>query len=139
MMSLWLTLPLVLALPAHNVHERHADGSRLPSGIPPLVEKAASHPAEMLDCLRRHQYTPLVCTMQNHTEFAAAAPRSPPPPAAECGAGSEASSPCFYGRGRCTYDAVRGWYCACAGGHPVARGVHRDKPDLALAPHCIPE
>ena len=126
------------ALPAHNLHVKYDEGSRLPSGEPPMVEKPATNPAEMLECLKRHRYTPLACRMMNHTDFFVSAPQSPPPPPAqECGAGTESGAVCFYGRGRCQYDAMRGWYCRCGVPKTVARGVNRAVAGLALAPHCI--
>lgn len=141
---LWLvcgSLRLVAALPTPttNMHVKYDDaGGRLPSAEPPSVELPASHPVEMLECLKRHRYTPLACHMQNHTEFFAAAPRSPPPPAQECGIGTESNAVCFFGRGRCQYDVMRGWYCRCGGASPpVARGVHRTVESQTLSPHCI--
>ena len=121
------------ALPAHNLHEIHSEGRRLPSSGPPSVEPAASHPKEMLECLRKHRYTPLACRMSNQTESVS----SPPPPAPECGDGTPSGAICFYGRGRCQYDALRGWYCRCGVPRRVARGVDRAAESFALAPHCI--
>lgn len=140
---LFAALPCCDALPATNLHVRYSEeGGRLPSGdgLPQAVEKPATNPAEMLDCLKRHRYTPLACQMLNQTEYIADAPRSPPPPpASECGPGTEANSVCYYGRGHCQYDALRGWYCRCGVPRAVARGVRRATYAVALAPHCIEE
>ena len=128
------------ALPARNIHANYDDGRRLPSAdSPKFVEELASNPAEMLDCLARHRITPLACKMRNNTELTTSAPRSPPPPAQECGIGSASmGAVCFYGRGRCAYDAVKGWFCRCGVPRQVARGVHRTE-SFALAPSCIDE
>ena len=131
----WISAVAILALPSHNPHVHHEDGRRVPaSSEPPTVEPVASHPSEMLECLRRHRYTPLVCQLQKHTEEHVA---SPPPPAQECGVGSVPNDVCFYGRGRCQYDATRGWYCQCGVPRQVARGVHRAAESFAMVPHCI--
>ena len=71
----------------------------------------------------------------SHTEVAA----SPPPPAQECGTGTEFGAVCFYGRGRCAYDAVRGWFCRCGVPRQIGRGMERAAESFASAPHCIDE
>ena len=160
---LFVGAAIASALPAHNIHATYADGRRLPSAEPPVVEVRASNPSEMLDCLARHRITPLACVMLNNTEIHGSIPSSPPPPMQECG-GTAPDAVCFYGRGRCAYDATRGWFCRC--GVPkqvqssllpvpvpplwnqipthsstpfcqVARGVQRAVESLTLSPHCI--
>ena len=129
--SFWI-IGLAFALPTRDLYTKHEDGRRVPSAS---VELPSTNPADMLDCLKRHRITPLACQMANLTATVEAA--SPPPPAQECGVGTLPNAVCFYGRGRCQYDATRGWYCRCGAAKTVARGVGRAAESFALAPHCI--
>ena len=79
-------------------------------------EPTVENPAAMLDCLRRHRWTPLACKKAIHAGGGEASP--PPPRPVDCDdAPGGRKTVCGSARGgRCAYDAVRGWYCACTGG-----------------------
>jgi hypothetical protein len=107
---------------------RVAPSALLPyAPLPP--ERPVNSPAELLACLRKHRYTPLRCAA------ALRAPRQPSPPAPppeneNCDGTGCIGRTCHYGRGRCAYDQVRGFFCACAtGATPL---------ELASAPDCLP-
>ena len=97
------------------------------------VERPCHNPAELLDCLRRHVYTPHACSLVNLSVTIVA---SPPPPVSRC---MEHGRVCHYGRGRCAYDTRRGWFCKCVDAREAARGhSHRMIEETgALMPDCI--
>jgi hypothetical protein len=103
--------------------------------IEPLVESPPTNPLAMLDCLKRHRYTPLACntSMMNQQQAAS------PPPLSACAAHAPGEI-CAYGRGSCAYDSVRGWHCRCVAKAETSRGMEASRSEAELqraAPDCI--
>ena len=91
----------------------------------PVVQEAA--PNLVLECLLRHRLTALACTRADELAPMNISMPPPSPPAQQCG-DSTFDAICAAGRGRCAYDSVRGWHCACDDatassirGHPTAQ------------------
>lgn len=119
---------------------------------PVLVETPATTPDELLECLKRHRYTPHACKQLASSSSAAlseavlanatAAATAMPEPLADCGAHNFSwLVRCAGGRGHCAYDALRGWHCRCNAATPeLARGLRREAPKSErVAPDCIQE
>ena len=142
--ALLLLLHGLLALPVRKL-EAHSG--------PVLVELPAATPSELLECLRRHRYTPHACRQllaassdaalsEAVIANATAAARRAPEPLADCGSHNFSwLAQCAGGRGHCAYDALRGWHCRCNAAMPeLARGLHREAPKAErVAPDCIEE
>ena len=117
-------LMLALAVQSAPVSDVRAGAA---SDGPLLVEPIVDTPADMLECLMRHRYTPLVCQLQME-----AARRAPDRRIDDGCAGCVT--------GVCVYDSVRGHYCACQSEADRIRG-HPLPPvnTAAAAPDCIPD
>ena len=98
---------------------------------PIAVEEPVEHPAAVLECLKRHRYTPRACNFSGN----AFASSPPPPPPASCEIGNVGEI-CHYGSGQCDYDATRGYFCRCTAKKAEARGMPAQRKADA-APDCI--
>lgn len=128
-----LAAAVLLALPADGLPAGRPNRALEERGISVQALPALNNPAEVLECLRQHRLSPLACERTENTTLTPASP--PPPPVTAC-YGEIADAACAHGMGRCSYDHVRGWHCACV----VQRSRTRGLPDSLAergAPDCI--
>ena len=132
-MAFTISLLLAVSVPVQfNAHElkggqllempdgqltRSAINESAPSQLPAFPWPS---PSAVLACLKAHRYTSLICAQAAAYKGAATVPADPTP---FCGSSSYRAV-CHFGRGRCMYSAVRGWFCACDGG--LAAGKYPD-------------